>query len=52
MRISVSSWATTDGDVERALRAMLAIAQQTRRDFTGSALQSVGDGRPNQDGRH
>lgn len=28
MRISVSSWATTDADVERALRAMLAFAQK------------------------
>jgi glutamate/tyrosine decarboxylase-like PLP-dependent enzyme len=26
MRISVSSWATTDSDVERSLEAMLAIA--------------------------
>ena len=26
MRISVSSWATTESDVERSLEAMLAIA--------------------------
>jgi glutamate/tyrosine decarboxylase-like PLP-dependent enzyme len=29
MRISVSSWATTDADVERSLRAILRIAQET-----------------------
>jgi len=28
MRISVSSWATTDGDVEKSLRAMISIAQR------------------------
>ena len=28
MRISVSSWATTDADVDRALKAMLAIARR------------------------
>ena len=27
MRISVSSWATTDDDVERSLAAMLRVAQ-------------------------
>jgi hypothetical protein len=27
MRISVSSWATTEADVERSLEAMLAIAR-------------------------
>jgi glutamate/tyrosine decarboxylase-like PLP-dependent enzyme len=27
MRISVSSWATTDDDVEKSLRAMIAIAR-------------------------
>ncbi len=30
MRISVSSWATTDDDVERSLQAMLRIAEQAR----------------------
>jgi glutamate/tyrosine decarboxylase-like PLP-dependent enzyme len=30
MRISVSSWATTDADVERSLEAMLRIAMQQR----------------------
>ncbi len=30
MRISVSSWATTDGDVERSLEAMLKIAAAAR----------------------
>jgi len=28
MRISVSSWATTDEDVEKSLRAMISIAQR------------------------
>jgi glutamate/tyrosine decarboxylase-like PLP-dependent enzyme len=31
MRISVSSWATTDADVERSLEAMIRIARQHRR---------------------
>jgi hypothetical protein len=31
MRISVSSWATTDDDVERSLAAMLRLAQEHRR---------------------
>jgi len=31
MRISVSSWATTDDDVERSLEAMLRIAGETQR---------------------
>jgi len=31
MRISVSSWATTDADVEMSLRAILQIAQKSRR---------------------
>jgi hypothetical protein len=30
MRISVSSWATTDADVEKSLAAMLRIAAQKR----------------------
>jgi glutamate/tyrosine decarboxylase-like PLP-dependent enzyme len=30
MRISVSSWATTDGDVERSLEAILRVARETR----------------------
>jgi hypothetical protein len=30
MRISVSSWATTDEDVERSLEAMLRLARETR----------------------
>jgi hypothetical protein len=30
MRISVSSWATTEGDVERSLEAMLRIAAEQR----------------------
>lgn len=30
MRISVSSWATTDLDVERSLEAMLRCARETR----------------------
>lgn len=30
MRISVSSWATTDEDVERSLEAMLRVAEQVR----------------------
>jgi glutamate/tyrosine decarboxylase-like PLP-dependent enzyme len=30
MRISVSSWATTEADVEQSLAAILRIAQQTR----------------------
>jgi glutamate/tyrosine decarboxylase-like PLP-dependent enzyme len=30
MRISVSSWATTDADVERSLEAMLRVAEVTR----------------------
>ena len=29
MRISVSSWATTDDDVERSLDAMVRVAQRT-----------------------
>jgi hypothetical protein len=29
MRISVSSWATTDDDVERSLEAMLRVARET-----------------------
>jgi len=29
MRISVSSWATTDADVDRSLAAMLRAAEQT-----------------------
>ncbi len=28
MRISVSSWATTDADVERSLQAMIRVARQ------------------------
>jgi hypothetical protein len=31
MRISVSSWATTDDDVERSLEAMLRMARQHSR---------------------
>ena len=30
MRISVSSWATTDGDVERSLAAIIRVANQVR----------------------
>ena len=30
MRISVSSWATTEGDVERSLEAIIRVATQTR----------------------
>ena len=30
MRISVSSWATTDGDVDRSLEAILRIAEENR----------------------
>jgi hypothetical protein len=30
MRISVSSWATTDEDVERSLEAMIRVAAETR----------------------
>jgi hypothetical protein len=30
MRISISSWATTDDDVERSLDAMLRIARTLR----------------------
>ena len=30
MRISVSSWATTDEDVEKSLEAMLRIAAEVR----------------------
>jgi hypothetical protein len=30
MRISVSSWATTEADVERSLAAMLRIAETVR----------------------
>jgi len=30
MRISVSSWATTDADVDRSLAAILRIAEQVR----------------------
>ena len=40
MRVSVSSWATTDADVDRALGAMLAIARQP----------TVGDGNRRRDG--
>jgi hypothetical protein len=29
MRISVSSWATTDADVERSLEAMIRVARAT-----------------------
>ncbi len=28
MRISVSSWATTDADVERSLKAMIRVARE------------------------
>jgi hypothetical protein len=28
MRISVSSWATTDADVERSLQAMIRVARE------------------------
>lgn len=31
MRISVSSWATTDADVEKSLRAMLRVAERNKR---------------------
>jgi len=31
MRISVSGWATTPGDVERSLDAMVRIAHEQRR---------------------
>ena len=31
MRISVSSWATTEADVERSLEAMIRVARDTRR---------------------
>ena len=31
MRISVSSWATTDDDVERSLAAMVRVAEEVRR---------------------
>jgi len=31
MRISVSSWMTTEGDVERSLSAMLKVARETRK---------------------
>jgi glutamate/tyrosine decarboxylase-like PLP-dependent enzyme len=34
MRISVSSWATTDEDVERSLAAMLRIASSEMRDYS------------------
>ena len=37
MRISVSSWATTDEDVERSLAAILRVAEEVRR--------RTGDGR-------
>jgi hypothetical protein len=30
MRISVSSWATTDDDVERSLAAMVRVAEEVR----------------------
>ena len=30
MRISVSSWATTEADVERSLEAMVRIAKECR----------------------
>jgi glutamate/tyrosine decarboxylase-like PLP-dependent enzyme len=33
MRISVSSWATTDRDVERSVAAMVRIAQQLKAGF-------------------
>jgi threonine aldolase len=35
MRISVSSWATTEADVERSLAAILRIAAQHRARVTG-----------------
>jgi glutamate/tyrosine decarboxylase-like PLP-dependent enzyme len=34
MRVSVSSWATTDDDVERSLEAIIRIAALIRRDVT------------------
>ncbi|MGD0619805.1 MAG: hypothetical protein ABSB67_19320 [Bryobacteraceae bacterium] len=34
MRISVSSWATTEDDVERSLDAMIRIAAEQRRNAT------------------
>jgi hypothetical protein len=30
MRISVSSWATTEADVDRSLEAMVRVAQMSR----------------------
>ena len=35
MRISVSSWATTEADVERSLAAMLLVAKANRAGETG-----------------
>jgi hypothetical protein len=33
MRISVSSWATTDDDVERSVQAMIRIAKSLKATF-------------------
>jgi hypothetical protein len=35
MRISVSSWATTDEDVERSLEAMIRITREVTRSVDG-----------------
>ena len=37
MRISVSSWATTEADVERSLAAMLRVAGEVRHEGTAQA---------------
>jgi hypothetical protein len=34
MRISVSSWATTDDDVERSVEAMIRIAKATKAELS------------------
>lgn len=38
MRISVSSWATTGGDVERSLAAMIAVARRVRQGDTAPGV--------------
>jgi glutamate/tyrosine decarboxylase-like PLP-dependent enzyme len=50
MRISVSSWATTDADVDRALNAMLTIARRIRGDNEGPIDPSGADAKRTHDG--
>ena len=42
MRISVSSWATTDEDVDRSIEAITRIARQIRSEYSSNLLRKTG----------